>query len=244
MHTFSTMSLRQKALTVAMVLALLFIILTGVAMLFYPGGTAFDPTTEGYQFANNYFSTLGLTRAHNGQPNWISAILFFSALSLAGVGLIIFFVTMPGLFVSGLQKYLTRLGSFLGVGAGLCFMGVAFSPGNLLPQAHRFFVLSAFSLFMLAAVLYAVALYAAPGHPRVYTAVFAVFALLLVGYVYLIVSGPAPDTYARNQIHVLAQKGIAYAAIITTLIEAYGAWALDDRLQTVPVVETVESAVG
>ena len=38
-----------------------FLILTGIAMLFYPGGTMTDPHVHGYAFFSNFLSDLGRT---------------------------------------------------------------------------------------------------------------------------------------------------------------------------------------
>ena len=60
----------------------LFVVLTLVAMLVYPGGSHDDPAHAGYSFAHNFFSDLGLRQAHNGQPNPLAGTLFFIALLL------------------------------------------------------------------------------------------------------------------------------------------------------------------
>lgn len=52
------------------------VILTFVAMLFYPGGTGVDPTILGNSFFSNYFSDLGGTVSHSGTDNTISMIFF------------------------------------------------------------------------------------------------------------------------------------------------------------------------
>lgn len=56
--------------------AIQFVALTVIAMFIYPGGTGSDPSLESYDFFRNFFSSLGLTVAPDGEPNWVSAILF------------------------------------------------------------------------------------------------------------------------------------------------------------------------
>ena len=70
---------------------LLFVALSGTAMVFYPGGTLHDNTTIGYQFFYNYFSNLGEWTARNGEPNTISAYLFNSALIILAVSYFTFY---------------------------------------------------------------------------------------------------------------------------------------------------------
>lgn len=80
----------------------LFVLLTVIAMFTYPGGTFTDETTVGYDFFRNFFSDLGLVTALNGQPNTISLILFFLALSIVGIGIVLLFI--PSVISSQMTK--------------------------------------------------------------------------------------------------------------------------------------------
>ena len=68
-----------------------FVVLTTVAMLLYPGGSRADPTSRGYSFFNNFFSELGLTVTSAGTPKRASLILWVIALTVAGLGMVVFF---------------------------------------------------------------------------------------------------------------------------------------------------------
>ena len=72
-------------------LSIQFIVLTVIAMILYPGGLLTDDSTTGYNFFRNFFSDLGRTVNYAGGGQWGSAVLFFIALALGGVGLIYFF---------------------------------------------------------------------------------------------------------------------------------------------------------
>ena len=196
-----------------------FILLTMVAMLFYAGGTNNDPTVARYQFFHNFFSDLGMTVAHNGEANTFSFLLFSLALSLAGLSLIVFFLLMPRYFQSDrLGLALSRLGAFFGILAGLCFIGVAFTPANLLLAAHVNFVYGAFGSYFIATLFFLAAMLKVPAFVARYLIVLVVFAVILGGYVWLLFYGPGELT-----IQVTGQKIVAYAAIITVFIMAYGA---------------------
>ncbi|MCA1623860.1 MAG: hypothetical protein LC778_08670, partial [Acidobacteria bacterium] len=80
------------------VVCLLFIGLTAMAMLLYPGGTFNDQTSQGYSFFRNFFSDLGMTETRNHASNIISMILFTSALASVGIGLAIFFIAFAQFF--------------------------------------------------------------------------------------------------------------------------------------------------
>ena len=210
--------------------AIQFIVLTIVAMFFYPGGTNADPTTVGYSFFENFFSTLGLIEANNGEPNTISAILFFIALSVAGLGLIVYFVaTLQFFWESKLQRVLALFGSAFGVWAGISFMGVAFTPADVFGDMHGQFVLWAFEAFFVAVLFYIVVILLNRRYPKRYALVFGVFAVCLAVYIWLLFNGPNIDTVEGLRVQVTGQKLIAYAAIIVTLIQAHAAIRLLDR---------------
>ena len=105
----------------------LFVLLTVIAMTTYPGGTYTDGTTVGYNFFHNFFSDLGRVTAPNGQPNTVSMILFFTALTITGVGLVFFFIAFRQFFKTS-QTWGSLLGTILGVASGLCFVGIACVP--------------------------------------------------------------------------------------------------------------------
>jgi hypothetical protein len=201
-----------------------FVVLTLLAMLVYGGGTVVDPTTRGYSFFTNFFSDLGFTRTRLGAPNTASAILFFVALTLAGLSLVLFFAAMPRFFRgSRLSRVLSSTGSIFGVVSGLSFVGVAFTPANLYLGAHGMFVQVAFVSFFAAVLCYLAAIPLTPSFPNAYTTVFAVFALLLAGYLWLLFFGPHLDSPLGVQIQATGQKIIVYAAIVFCLIVANGA---------------------
>lgn len=215
---------QRQLLRLAKVIAVTFFVFTVVAMLLYPGGTYFNPAASRYIFFENFFSDLGRTFAHDGQMNILAAALFFLALFLAGVGLILFFVVMPGV-VQGpfINKVLSRLGSAAGIVAGLSFIGVAFTPADLYPAEHRDFVLRAFQSFFLAVLFYIPVIFLAPAYPNKYGFVFVAFAAILGGYVWLLFYGPDLTTIEGLVIQVAGQKLVVYAAIASVLIQAHGA---------------------
>jgi hypothetical protein len=71
---------------------ILFVVLTAVAMLVYPGGTITDHASRGYRFFENYFSDLGLTRARSGAVNLPAMLLFMVALVSVALALSAFFL--------------------------------------------------------------------------------------------------------------------------------------------------------
>lgn len=209
-----------------------FVVLTLIAMLIYPGGTKFNPDAPGYTFFHNFFSELGFTVTRAGVANPIAAPIFFIALTLAGLGLVFFFVVSLQFFwKSTLLKVLSILGSLSGVVSGLAYIGIAFTPANLLPAPHREFVLLAFRAFLPAVLFYLVAIFLNRAYPNRFAVVYLIFAGLLAAYILLITRGPDVDTAQGVMIQATGQKIIVYAAIITIFIQSWGAVKLTKQNQ-------------
>jgi len=203
----------------------LFVLLTFIAMLTYAGGSVNDHSAPGYSFTHNFLSNLGMLTALSGKPNWVSAVLFFVALGTAGACLVVFFVLFRRFFQSNsLQRILAWVGSLLGVLSGACFVGIAFTPADIARPAHTQFVLWAFRLFPLAVLFYLPVMFIDRRYPRMYAWVFAAFALMLVGYYFLLTEGPSFSSPEGLVIQVIGQKVIAYASILSIGIQALGAY--------------------
>ena len=206
------------------------IVLTLVAMLLYPGGTVADPASHGYDFFRNFFSDLGRTVSPAGEPNTASALLFFVALCVAGLGLASFFVAALQFFwqEGRLLRTLGLLAAASGLIAGLSFVGVAWTPANLWLGLHGWFVGTAFRAFLAAVLFQLVAVVLHRRYPKAYAAVYVAFALLLASYLWLLFEGPRPDSPAGLAIQATGQKIIVYAALLTVLIQSYGAIRLHE----------------
>jgi len=200
----------------------LFIALTVIAMFFYPGGTFTDETTRGYSFFENFFSELGLFRAHSGGSNTISFALFFIALSVVGVGLGLFFLAFPQFFqATQSSRALSAIGSVCGILASLCFIAIAFTPADVNFDLHLDFVLWAFRLFPAAVLFFTIAMFRV-GYPAIFRWVFVVFFGLLIGYMLLLELGPDMKTYQGMVIQATGQKIIVYASITSVMLQAWG----------------------
>lgn len=215
---------QTAAYTAAIFSGLQFVLLTALAMTFYPGGTLTDPATVGYLFFRNFFSDLGVTVAYSGEPNWVSAVLFITALTLAGLGVTLFFVAMPALFTrSRLTTFLAWSSALAGVVCGLSYVGIAWTPANLAMGAHVNFVYSAFISFLVAVIFYTAAIFLQPHYPNRYAAAFIIFAALLAGYIWLLFNGPSAASANGIVIQATGQKLIVYSAILSMTVQGIGA---------------------
>jgi hypothetical protein len=200
---------------------LLVFVLLLVSMFVYPGGTNNDPTTRGYLFTKNFFSDLGRTIAHNGNPNIASAALFFMALVLAGLAVLLFSVSMLQFFKwPRSARLLSWIGTASGVVSGLGYVGIAFAPANLLLDVHILLVQVAFLGFFLFVIFYLGAILVSKNYPNRDATFLAGFAVILAGYLWLLFFGPGPETPIGLTIQATGQKIVVYAMILTVFFEA------------------------
>ena len=199
----------------------LFILLTVIAMLLFPGGSVSDPNAQHYAFFMNFFSDLGATHTISGASNLPSMILFIIGMTIVAIALVVFFVAFTRFFTtSTTTRWLGRFAVAFGIIASISFVGIAATPWNLYLDTHNMFVQWAFRAFLSAVVLCLIAILITRGFPRRFAWVFVAFALLLTAYIFLITLGPAPKTPAGSVIQATGQKIIVYGAILTVLIQS------------------------
>ncbi len=200
-----------------------FIILTSIAMFFYKGGTYVDPTTTNYQFGYNFFSDLGRTVAHSGNPNKTAFIFFLITFSIWGVSQIPFFISFIFLFthIKNLRIF-SYIGSILGVLAGICYIGIAFTPSNLLNPLHEFFVLIAFSSIFINIILYSIAIFRNKEFSNFYASILTISAVILAIYFISLYLNPSISTPEGLLIQATGQKIMIYTLLICGILLGYG----------------------
>ena len=193
--------------------------LTLLAMALYPGGTHHSPDATRYLFTRNFFSDLGATQTYSGKPNLLCEVIFIVALASIGLGLIV---------SSGVWRSIGRQAAALGTAsqvfaalAGICFVGIAATPWNILGRAHMFFVKLGFSL-LLALMGSMVAFQRRNRWPGFYIACNWIYILVLAVYVWILFYGPGLKTDSGLVFQVVAQKIIVYASILNLATQAYG----------------------
>lgn len=200
----------------------LFVLLTVAAMFAYPGGNFKEEVTTGYDFFHNFFSDLGRIRVLGGQLNLVSAGLFCLALTLAGSGLVGFFLAFRLFFQTDrLNRILSAAGTVIGVISGLCFVGIAWAPYDLFFEAHYQLVFWAFRTFLVAVAIYTLVVFRQRRYPRAYGWVFVLFTVFLAAYLLLLTYGPSAKTDAGLAIQATGQKIIAYVSILSVMAESW-----------------------
>jgi hypothetical protein len=196
-----------------------FFVLTLLAMALYPGGTHHSPDATRYLFTRNFFSDLGATVTYSGKSNLVCEVIFIIALASIGLGLVA---------SSGVWKSIGHKASALGtasqvfaVFAGICFVGIAATPWNILGRPHMFFVKLGFSL-LLGLMASMVVYQRRNGWPGLYVACNWIYIVVLAVYVWILFYGPSLKTDGGLVFQVVAQKIIVYTSILNLATQAYG----------------------
>ena len=221
---------RQLVVKLGMISTLLFLIFTAIAMFAYPGGTRNDPTTDHYQFFFNFFSDLGLTKAHNGESKWVSLLLFSGGLGLAGAAFIAFFAVIPKWFQDDPRtKLFARIGSVFGMISAASMVGIALTPADILLDAHLVAVKSAMVTFQFAAIFYAIAIFRRKDFPNAFVIVYGVFSVILIYYNWLLFFGPPADTNSGLIQHCAGQKVLVYSMSLTLIVQSWGLLRIPEK---------------
>ncbi len=192
-----------------------FFILSIIAMIAFPGGTIFNSSLEHYSFFENFFSDLGRTIDFEGNSNWISMVLFSSSLSILGVCLILFFTCTSSIFAQDKKtKIVILFMAIIGIGSGIGFIGIAFTPWDLGRPIHELFVNIGFRLLLLAIIFLIAAIFRTKTFPRKAAHVLIFICCILLMYILLISLGPKPEESKQALIiQAASQKLIAYVLI-------------------------------
>ena len=194
-------------------------------MSVYPGGIVTDHYSVGYDFFKNYFSDLGRTHNFLGTSNFTSMLIFMTMVTLIGLATIFYYITTPYFFSNTqLCRKLSVYGSIMGFITGIGYIGIAFTPADLL------FVQIAFNSFFVAVILYSIAIYKNPVYPNFYAYVYLMYALVLGCYILIMLFGPSGRTPEGIGIQASSQKMVVYSQILCMMIQAYGSWMLNNKI--------------
>jgi len=172
------MKLKDKACLIEIIGIVLYIIFQTLAMIFYAGGTMDDPSIPGYSFWGNTFSDTGRTVAHNGLSNIISMIFFTIAYSSIAILFIPFYYIFPRLFSeSSKENKIAVIGSIFGYISSICFIGVIFTPADILRPPHMIFAYIAYACIFFMSVAYTISLFLQEKMPKFYGYILALFSI-------------------------------------------------------------------
>jgi hypothetical protein len=191
-----------------------FVVLTFAAMTVFPGGAMYEPEAHRYLFFQNFFSDLGGTFTKKGQSNLFSMVLFIVALCSIGISLVAASPVWKRVIVrQGRAEYFGHAALLLSALSGICYVGIAVTPWNLVLDTHMFFVQAAFTL-LLGFVICLTAMQVQNKWPVRYIVSNVIYIVILAAYVFVLFHGPNLLTIHGLMFQVVAQKIIVYISIL------------------------------
>ena len=200
-------------------------------MSLYPGGTMFNFESEGYTFSENFFSDIGAYTARNGEPNYLSMILFSFSLSIVGVTFILYYFTLPLVFSSDKLNYLLALiGTLFAFVGSVCLIGTGLTPSDLVLESHQFFANNIFYSFLITSFFYMIAILRSNQIEKKYAIGYFIFFLSIFIYVGILNFGPSADLNNSALIfQVVSQKLIVFVFVFSVLHQTFGFYKLNGK---------------
>jgi len=198
-----------------MVSSFQFIVLSFIAMMFYPGG---------YSFFSDPLSTLGFTRV-SGETNIVSSVIFNMSMFLVGISVILLFTAMlPFFYQTTIERFFSLTGAVFAIFSGIAMCGAALTPGDINFEAHVSFAPFTFLFGFLMIFCFTLAIFIEKDYPNRYGFVLVIYELIAAVSIIFLILGTASDTLEGTLIQITSQKIGIYAEIVTLLVLSYGAW--------------------
>lgn len=193
------MNLKQVGAICGILGGVLFVIITLINMVVYPGG---------YSFFENYFSQLGLLEV-GGQPNLLGYVLFSAACASAAICSIPFWLSIRMEFTShGVVRYLGCFGTILGLVAAPFLSALALFAADAYPYQHGMSTLIFFLCYTFAIIIYSVATLLSKEYNSLYSLAGLAVAVIVFGHIF--------------HIHTaLMQKFAVYSLILWSAVQGY-----------------------
>jgi len=208
---------------VVILFTILFLVLTSIAIMIYPGGSWIDSYSSGFNFSINFFSDLSRRTTFLGDSNLISSILFTIALFLIGIAVIGFFIMMFLNFL--IQKELKKITFaifIIGITCALVYISIGFTPFDQFPGTHSILIVISFIILIIVTLLYAVRIFLNPEYPDFYGWIFVIFFLLCCGFLIVILSQNFTEFLIYIKLRAIYQKVVVYTGITFLIIQTIG----------------------
>ena len=205
--------------------AILFIFLQVVGMKVYPGGTMYDVSTIGYSFSKNFFSDMGAYAARNGEPNYLSMIIFSLSLTIVGVTFSLYYLFLAKVLGSQdrINNLLVSIGTLFAIGGSICMIGTGFTPSDIVFAAHVFFANNIFHCFLVTALFYTIAIFRSDSLKKRYAMGYAIFFISIFFYVGILQYGPSANSGESALIfQVISQKMIVIVFCCSVIHQTFG----------------------
>ena len=202
----------------------IFILLQIVGMIAYPGGTLHDVSTEGYSFTNNFFSDMGTYAARNGDPNYLSMIIFAFSLTIVGITFSFYYLVLPNVLGEDRINYiLAIIGTVFAIGGSICMIGTGLTPSDIVHGPHVFFANNIFHCFLITAFVYTIVIFRSEILKKRYSIGYGLFFISIFAYVGILQYGP-PATAGESELvfQVVSQKMIVGVFCFSVLHQTFG----------------------
>ncbi|NHJ85326.1 MAG: hypothetical protein FK734_07675 [Asgard group archaeon] len=138
--------------------AILYYILFGLSIHFYPGGARLDPSFEGFSFFKTFISDLGRNIAINGEPNDLSQALFQASIIVSNFFFLLFYFTYTTFFIQKPKiKWIAISGLIIGILSSSLYVALAFTPWDVNTNLHNKLIYSAAPIKFISGIFYFIA---------------------------------------------------------------------------------------
>ncbi len=208
---------------------IMYVILIVIAMFSYPGGTRDNSLIPIYSFWDNTFSDLGRVTAWNGESNLVSMILFTLAYGIQVISMIPFYIRFMNIFSEGnIERKFSKIGSYFGIISSIAFIGILFTPADLLNGPHWFFVFIGYPSILVMGIFYSIVLILNDRFSKIFAYIFT--GVYIIYFVALLV-GLIGISFSRT-IMVIGQKILTFALLVDFSILIYSVWNLKENKNT------------
>ena len=205
---------------------IIWFVLTTVAMILYPGGTAYDPNTVGYTFWANHFSDLGMKTAFNGESNITGCLIFTIAVIIMGISTFPAFISFPGLFSNKRDKRWIQLVSACSIASAALILIIIFFPADSALLIHVLIAMLRLLVVLLYGIFGTIA-FVKLKEPDVFNKKYAIYFVILTIAAFVHGLGSfIYDIESTSEMHmfiVVLQKIRNYSDVLCSLAIIYGA---------------------
>ena len=121
------------------------------------------------------------------------------------------------------MKRISMIGSIFGIFTGICYIGIAFTPLDLIGNLHDLLVLFGFGSIFISLILYSIVIYQDINYPKIYAKILVISVIILSIYFISLLSIQNANFEIRLLISVSGQKIMIYTLLICGIIQGYGA---------------------
>ena len=214
---------REFSFLLLIICIIQFLILTTIAMFFYPGGNMINPNTQGYSFFENFISDLGRTKSISGKPNIISLILYTIAGVAFSISLILFVLALRDLFKNNVKTILiANFIIILGIISAIFMLVGYLTPWDIYGSTHVLCGLIFTTTGVITLLLYAIAiLFNEQYSNRMAIILLFVFLFTIINLFIITFLRYNATTIESLVFQVTLQKFTLYSFIISFLIQGF-----------------------